>query len=145
MPPVAAHPKIPQLNAEQQRVAEHFHGRALVIAGPGSGKTSTITARVEAVEELGSEILVHFSIDAARVSGEGPSDDEQLERVRREAHTIKGAASSLGLLAIRDACITVESSSRAADGVAEAVAALAAAVAALPDLLTGSPYTLPKD
>lgn len=46
MPPVATHPKTPQLNAEQQRVAEHFHGRALVIAGPGSGKTSTITARV---------------------------------------------------------------------------------------------------
>jgi len=34
------------LNPEQQRVAEHFQGRALVIAGPGSGKTSTITARV---------------------------------------------------------------------------------------------------
>jgi DNA helicase-2/ATP-dependent DNA helicase PcrA len=36
----------PRLNEEQKRVAEHFTGRALVIAGPGSGKTSTITARV---------------------------------------------------------------------------------------------------
>jgi DNA helicase-2/ATP-dependent DNA helicase PcrA len=35
-----------RLNEEQRRVAEHFQGRALVIAGPGSGKTSTITARV---------------------------------------------------------------------------------------------------
>src|SRR3954466_4325803 len=35
-----------KLNPEQQRVVEHFNGRALVIAGPGSGKTSTITARV---------------------------------------------------------------------------------------------------
>jgi DNA helicase-2/ATP-dependent DNA helicase PcrA len=34
------------LNPQQQEVAEHFEGRALVIAGPGSGKTSTITARV---------------------------------------------------------------------------------------------------
>ena len=42
--PVSSPPS--RLNPEQQRVAEHFHGRALVIAGPGSGKTSTITARV---------------------------------------------------------------------------------------------------
>jgi DNA helicase-2/ATP-dependent DNA helicase PcrA len=35
-----------RLNPEQQRVADHFTSRALVIAGPGSGKTSTITARV---------------------------------------------------------------------------------------------------
>ena len=34
------------LNSQQQPVAEHFQHRALVIAGPGSGKTSTITARV---------------------------------------------------------------------------------------------------
>jgi DNA helicase II / ATP-dependent DNA helicase PcrA len=49
MPPQTSHPASPpssRLNPEQQRVAEHFHGRALVIAGPGSGKTSTITARV---------------------------------------------------------------------------------------------------
>src|SRR5271154_495259 len=35
-----------RLNPEQQVVADHFAARALVIAGPGSGKTSTITARV---------------------------------------------------------------------------------------------------
>ena len=34
------------LNPQQEEVANHFHARALVIAGPGSGKTSTITARV---------------------------------------------------------------------------------------------------
>src|ERR1035437_9463563 len=34
------------LNPQQEQVAQHFEGRALVIAGPGSGKTSTITARV---------------------------------------------------------------------------------------------------
>jgi DNA helicase II / ATP-dependent DNA helicase PcrA len=49
MTPPTSHPASPaisRLNPEQQRVAEHLHGRALVIAGPGSGKTSTITARV---------------------------------------------------------------------------------------------------
>lgn len=34
------------LNPQQQVVADHFETRALVIAGPGSGKTSTITARI---------------------------------------------------------------------------------------------------
>jgi len=34
------------LNPHQEQVANHYESRALVIAGPGSGKTSTITARV---------------------------------------------------------------------------------------------------
>jgi superfamily I DNA/RNA helicase len=34
------------LNPHQEQVANHFESRALVIAGPGSGKTSTITARI---------------------------------------------------------------------------------------------------
>ena len=34
------------LNPQQEEVVQHFEGRALVMAGPGSGKTSTITARV---------------------------------------------------------------------------------------------------
>ncbi|TAN56161.1 MAG: response regulator, partial [Magnetospirillum sp.] len=67
-----------------------------------------------------------------------------MERIRREAHTIKGAASSLGLTAIRDACISLEYAARAAQGVAEAVAALAEAVEALPKMLDASPYALPK-
>jgi DNA helicase-2/ATP-dependent DNA helicase PcrA len=47
MPPhTLAKPSQQRLNPEQQQVADHFTGRALVIAGPGSGKTSTITARV---------------------------------------------------------------------------------------------------
>jgi DNA helicase-2/ATP-dependent DNA helicase PcrA len=46
--PIPRAPARPQqrLNPEQQKVADHFSARALVIAGPGSGKTSTITARV---------------------------------------------------------------------------------------------------
>jgi hypothetical protein len=34
------------LNPQQEEVAAHYRGRALVLAGPGSGKTSTITARI---------------------------------------------------------------------------------------------------
>lgn len=45
-PPALQRPAQQRLNPEQQQVADHFSGRALVIAGPGSGKTSTITARV---------------------------------------------------------------------------------------------------
>ena len=67
-----------------------YRGRPLVVglraedlpvAGSSEPSSSTLKARVEVVEELGSEMLVHFSIDAVRVSGEGPKDEEQLERV----------------------------------------------------------------
>jgi DNA helicase-2/ATP-dependent DNA helicase PcrA len=33
------------LNAQQEKVASHVNGRILVLAGPGSGKTSTLTER----------------------------------------------------------------------------------------------------
>jgi DNA helicase-2/ATP-dependent DNA helicase PcrA len=46
MPPPTKRSPQQRLNPEQQKVADHFTARALVIAGPGSGKTSTITARV---------------------------------------------------------------------------------------------------
>jgi hypothetical protein len=32
-----------QLNPQQVQVAEHVHGRILTLAGPGSGKTRTLT------------------------------------------------------------------------------------------------------
>jgi DNA helicase-2/ATP-dependent DNA helicase PcrA len=34
-----------RLNAEQEQVASHVHGRILTLAGPGSGKTKTLTER----------------------------------------------------------------------------------------------------
>lgn len=34
-----------QLNPQQEEVAEHFSGRMLTLAGPGSGKTKTLTER----------------------------------------------------------------------------------------------------
>ena len=41
------------------------------------GALPSISAYVEAVEALGSELLVHFSIDAPRVSGDEIGDEEQ--------------------------------------------------------------------
>jgi len=40
--------KIPRegVNVEQQRAIEHFTGPALVIAGPGTGKTRVLTQRI---------------------------------------------------------------------------------------------------
>ena len=32
-----------ELNPEQKRAAEHFAGPALIVAGPGTGKTRTLT------------------------------------------------------------------------------------------------------
>ena len=40
---------------------------------------SVMKANVEAIEALGSELLVHFSIDATRVSGESKSENEAVE------------------------------------------------------------------
>jgi multiple sugar transport system ATP-binding protein len=39
--------------------------------------TNVMRARVDAVEALGSELLVHFAIDATKISGEG-NDDESI-------------------------------------------------------------------
>ena len=92
-------------------------------------------------------ILLKFDEDAqARVAeSRAALAQDDMERIRREAHTIKGAAASLGLVAIRDACIAVEAGSRAGHGVATAVEALAVAVTALPAILAGSSYAFPKD
>ncbi|MDO8605282.1 MAG: PAS domain S-box protein [Phaeospirillum sp.] len=92
-------------------------------------------------------ILGQFMTDAVTRVAESRTAllHDDLERIRREAHTIKGAAASLGLTAVRDACIATEAAARAAVGTAEAVETLAEAVEALPRKLEGTPYALPKD
>ena len=59
------------LNPAQKQAVEHFEGPAMVLAGPGSGKTTVITARTKAlIEDHGvrpEEILViTFTRAAAR-------------------------------------------------------------------------------
>ena len=67
-----------------------FRGRRLVVGlraedlpvlGSDHQSATVLKAYVEAIEALGSELLVHFSLDAARVSGEGLSDEVELEQV----------------------------------------------------------------
>jgi superfamily I DNA/RNA helicase len=67
---LAALPAPPVLDATQQRVVDHKGGPLLVLAGPGTGKTTTIVAAVaERIERRGidpSRILVlTFSRKAA--------------------------------------------------------------------------------
>src|SRR4051812_25969096 len=45
-PPAPVH--VPTLDESQQKVVDHLHGPLLVLAGPGTGKTTTL---VEAVVE----------------------------------------------------------------------------------------------
>ncbi len=89
-------------------------------------------------------ILVKFMEDArARLiqSHEAVTRSDQ-DRIRREAHTIKGAAASLGLTAIRDACLAVEDAVRAGHDFASSLSVLHSAVEALPATLEPSIYTL---
>ena len=44
----------------------------------GAAPEAVLAAQVELIEALGSELQVHFSIDAKRVLGEGPTDADEL-------------------------------------------------------------------
>ena len=44
--PTSAHSHIQQLNEEQRRAVEHPEGPLLIVAGPGTGKTLTLTMRI---------------------------------------------------------------------------------------------------
>ena len=57
-------------NEGQKRAIEHFKGAALVLAGPGSGKTRVITYRTKyLIEHYGvdpsSILVISFTKDAA--------------------------------------------------------------------------------
>jgi len=67
----------------RHRGLANYRGRPLVVGLRAEDlpvlegeSTSFLTASVQAVEALGSELLVHFSIDAVRVSGDQVGDEE---------------------------------------------------------------------
>ncbi|HUG29611.1 MAG TPA: UvrD-helicase domain-containing protein, partial [Candidatus Limnocylindria bacterium] len=45
---------LPALNAEQRRAADTVRGPVCILAGAGSGKTTTITARIARQVETGT-------------------------------------------------------------------------------------------
>ena len=75
-PPFIAYEK--ELNPEQLQAVEAPDGPTLVLAGPGSGKTRTLTYRVAYLLEKGIPphqiLLVTFTVKAAR---------EMLDRVEK--------------------------------------------------------------
>ncbi|KIL97140.1 Signal transduction histidine kinase [Paramagnetospirillum magnetotacticum MS-1] len=136
-------------------VLAHYSG-TLPAASSAPSETPTQPAVDIAVldlltEDLGVEtvveILAKFFEDAtsrkANCLAALTQDDRDV--VRREAHAVKGAASSLGLSAVRQAAETVEAAVRAQAPLAEPVAALAAVIERIPALLAGSAYALPTD
>ena len=91
------------------------------------------------------EILVKFMDDArarhATARAAAPAGD--LDKVRREAHTIKGAAASLGLPAVRDGCLALEQAAKAGEAVGPLLAELGRRIEALPGQLSATAYALP--
>ncbi|WP_167527878.1 UvrD-helicase domain-containing protein [Desulfosarcina alkanivorans] len=45
-----------RLNDDQQRAVDHFRGPLMIVAGPGTGKTRTITHKIAGLIESGSDI-----------------------------------------------------------------------------------------
>src|ERR1700741_3020088 len=69
-PPPPAPPAPPVLDAAQQRVVDHKGGPLLVLAGPGTGKTTTIVAAVaERIQRRGTDpsrtLVLPFRPEAA--------------------------------------------------------------------------------
>ncbi|MGY4720333.1 ATP-dependent helicase [Naumannella huperziae] len=69
LPPVVAREPRPELDPDQRRVVEHATGPLLVLAGPGTGKTTTlvesVAARVDDGADPGSILVLTFSRRAA--------------------------------------------------------------------------------
>ena len=59
------------MNSAQEKAVRHFKGPMMLLAGPGSGKTATMTRRVENLLETykvdpGNILVVTFTKAAAR-------------------------------------------------------------------------------
>ncbi len=71
------HERVPSLRSYAGRkIVVGMRAEDLPIATGEQRSDATLVARVEEVEALGSELLVHFSLDATRVSGEAQGLDE---------------------------------------------------------------------
>jgi len=64
-----------------RRVVVGLRAEDLPVLGSDHQSETVLKAHVEAIEALGSELLVHFSLDVARVSGEGLGEEPELEQV----------------------------------------------------------------
>ena len=109
--------RAPVLDEAQRRVVEHGGGPLLVLAGPGTGKTTTLVeaavARVEAGVPVDDILMLTFSRRAAgelrdrvtaRLGPHGPRTCRPhvaLVRVRRAAHGQRGAGSARATPAVR--------------------------------------------
>ena len=136
-------------------VVANYSAMGTVVPDVSQAATTSSAINIKTLDLLGDDldiktvvsILVKFVSDAQTRMTECTNalarDDKAC--ILREVHAIKGAASSLGLTAIIEASQAVESTARIGGGISEEVAALANAVAALPDHLVATPYAIPKD
>jgi uncharacterized protein (TIGR00375 family) len=76
---------VKELNPEQQRAAMHATGPALVLAGPGTGKTRVLTCRAAR--------LIHEGVDADSILAVTFSNRAAEEMRKRIAGTVKGVES----------------------------------------------------
>ena len=73
-----------------QRVVLGLRPEDLPATGTAPSTDASLVADVVLVEELGSELLVHFSIDATRVQAENPAESEAEEMKSTGAIAIQG-------------------------------------------------------
>jgi multiple sugar transport system ATP-binding protein len=76
----ALYQRVPSLRSYAGRkIVVGLRAEDLPIATGEQKSDATLVARVEEVEALGSELLVHFSLDATRITGEAQGLDETEE------------------------------------------------------------------
>ncbi|WP_173977006.1 hybrid sensor histidine kinase/response regulator [Magnetospirillum sp. LM-5] len=117
--------------------------------GPAASERVDFAALAALAEDLDADtvagLLVGLRADAIRRAEEIVQARQagDCDTVRRQAHTIKGAASNLGLIALTEAAREAEDCARDGRIDTEALDRLAAAVAAIDSDLAGTPFALP--
>ncbi|MBI5164286.1 MAG: response regulator [Magnetospirillum sp.] len=114
-------------------------------------KAVDIAVLAALAEDLGGDGLVAIlgkfkaDIDRRLTVATAAAAAGQTETVRKEAHTVKGAASSLGLLAIHAAALAVEQAARSGAALEQPLSHLTACAGSLPGALAGTPFALTAD